>query len=239
MPRRARISSRTCRSKRCRPTCSLTGSPNSSRGQITARHRALNWLRSRKERVVALDESVLELMETQWAREAMQSEGERIEALRQCMEGLPAHSRQMLQLRYVEERPCQEVARTLGMKLDAIYQRLARLHRAGRVHPEAAGSGPADQPGDAMTPDHRDQLLVRYLDHNLTLATVIMVLIAALGLLIGTVAKAPARWKNAPQGGRANRGVSMERRQAVRPGSNILRQSEEPEGQRRSRTRIR
>ena len=43
-----------------------------------------------------------------------------------------------------------------------------------------------------MTPDHRDQLLVRYLDHNLTLATVIMVLIAALGLLIGTVAKARA-----------------------------------------------
>jgi RNA polymerase sigma-70 factor (ECF subfamily) len=98
--------------------------------QITARHQALNWLRSRKHRAVTLDESVLELLETEWARETTRPEGERIEALRQCLEELPARSRQMIRLRYFEEQPCREVARALGVKLDAVYQRLTRLHRA-------------------------------------------------------------------------------------------------------------
>ena len=99
---------------------------------ITARHQALNWLRSRKERVVALDETVLELMETQWAREAMRPEGERVEALRQCLARLPERSRRMLQLRYFDEYSCSAVSRALGMKLDAVYQRLSRLHHALR-----------------------------------------------------------------------------------------------------------
>ena len=98
--------------------------------QITARHQALNWIRSRKSQTVTLDESLLELLETEWAREASRLESERIEALRQCLEGLPARSRQMVRLRYFDERPCREVARELGVKLDAVYQRLSRLHRA-------------------------------------------------------------------------------------------------------------
>jgi RNA polymerase sigma-70 factor (ECF subfamily) len=97
---------------------------------ISARHQALNWLRTRKKHSVTLDESVLELVESEWARAAMRPEGERIEALRQCLDGLPASSRRMVQLRYFDERPCREVARVLGVKLDAVYQRLARLHRA-------------------------------------------------------------------------------------------------------------
>jgi RNA polymerase sigma-70 factor (ECF subfamily) len=98
--------------------------------QITARHQALNWLRSRKKHSVSLDDSVLELMEAEWARESQRPEGERIEALRQCLEALPNRSRQMIRLRYFEEQPCAEVARALGVKLDAVYQRLTRLHRA-------------------------------------------------------------------------------------------------------------
>ena len=97
---------------------------------ITARHQALNWLRSRKNRPVPLDEELLELMEAEWARESMRPEGERIEALRHCVEKLPARSRQILDLRYAQSCSCKEVSRTVGVGLDAIYQRLARLHRA-------------------------------------------------------------------------------------------------------------
>ena len=100
--------------------------------QVTARHQALNWLRSRKERVVPLDETVLELMETQWAHEGMRPEGERVEALRQCLARLPERAQRILRLRYFEERSCGEVSRALGMKLDAVYQRLSRLHHALR-----------------------------------------------------------------------------------------------------------
>jgi RNA polymerase sigma-70 factor (ECF subfamily) len=100
--------------------------------QVMARHQALNWLRSRKQRVVALDETVLELMETQWARERMRPEGEQVEALRQCLARLPERARRILRLRYFEERSCNDVSLALGMKLDAVYQRLSRLHNALR-----------------------------------------------------------------------------------------------------------
>jgi RNA polymerase sigma-70 factor (ECF subfamily) len=100
--------------------------------QITARHQALNWLRSRKGHVLALDETVLELIEREWAPEAMRPEGERIEALRLCLEELPDQSRQILRLRYFEGYSCEEVSRAVGAGLDAVYQRLSRLHRALR-----------------------------------------------------------------------------------------------------------
>ena len=98
--------------------------------RIASRHQALNWLRSCDRRAVALDETVLELVEKEWAREVTPHGGERIEALRLCLESLPARSRRMLELRYFDKQPCREVARALGVKLDAVYQRLARLHRA-------------------------------------------------------------------------------------------------------------
>jgi RNA polymerase sigma-70 factor (ECF subfamily) len=97
---------------------------------IAARHQALNWVRARRNQGVLLDERVLELLESEWAGETARPEGERIEALRQCLEQLPAASRRMIQLRYFDERPCRDVAGALGVKLDAVYQRLARVHRA-------------------------------------------------------------------------------------------------------------
>jgi RNA polymerase sigma-70 factor (ECF subfamily) len=80
---------------------------------IAARHQSLNWLRSRKKQTVTLDESVLEQMEAEWARESMRPEGERIEALRQCLEELPDRSKRMIRLRYFEEHPCRNVAKWL------------------------------------------------------------------------------------------------------------------------------
>ena len=94
---------------------------------ITARHEALNWIRSRKGRMVCLDEAVLHLVAEEWEEAP---EGPRLKALRGCLDGLPRDSRQILDLRYSEERPCDEIATTLGLGLDAVYQRLSRLHRA-------------------------------------------------------------------------------------------------------------
>jgi RNA polymerase sigma-70 factor (ECF subfamily) len=93
--------------------------------QITARHEALNWLRARKGRVLSLDESVLELV----ASEAGEA-GPRVEALRGCLDALPGASREILDLRYSEERSCTEIARRLDLGVEAVYQRLSRLHRA-------------------------------------------------------------------------------------------------------------
>jgi RNA polymerase sigma-70 factor, ECF subfamily len=52
---------------------------------------------------------------------------ERREALRRCVEMLPAGSRRLLTLRYVEERACPEIAGATGQSLDAVHQSLSRL----------------------------------------------------------------------------------------------------------------
>src|SRR6185503_9651704 len=93
---------------------------------ITARHEALNWIRSRKGRAVSLDDTVLHLVAQEWEEEA---DGPRLQALRGCLETVPRDSRQILDLRYAEERSCSDIAKTLGLGLDAVYQRLSRLHR--------------------------------------------------------------------------------------------------------------
>ena len=96
---------------------------------ITARHEALNWVRSRKGRALSLDEAVLDLVCSE-GESGVPKEGARIEALRGCLEGLPGGSRELLDLRYTEERSCADIAKLLGMGLEAVYQRLSRLHRA-------------------------------------------------------------------------------------------------------------
>ena len=96
---------------------------------ITARHEALNWVRSRKGRALSLDEAVLDLVCSE-GEAAAPKDGARIEALRGCLEKLPGGSREILDLRYSEERSCADIADLLGLGLEAVYQRISRLHRA-------------------------------------------------------------------------------------------------------------
>src|SRR4030095_1030327 len=77
-----------------------------------ARHEALNWIRSRKGRIVSLDDAVLHLVAEEWEEPA---EGPRLNALRGCLETLHRGSRQILAIRYWEQRPCPESARTVGL----------------------------------------------------------------------------------------------------------------------------
>jgi hypothetical protein len=56
-------------------------------------------------------------------------------------------SRQILDLRYSEERSCEEISRVLGLGLDAVYQRLSRLHRAIKHCTERRLTGEGPQAG--------------------------------------------------------------------------------------------
>lgn len=95
---------------------------------VTARHEAIDWLRRQRPGQVALDGDVLEMIEAGWA-EAPAPGGPRVDALRDCLDSAPAEARRMLELRYFEGRACDEVADKMGIGLDAVYQRLSRLHR--------------------------------------------------------------------------------------------------------------
>ena len=99
--------------------------------RIVARNEALNWIRDRKGRQDSLQEAALDLVDREWEEEARQGrEGERTQAVRGCLEGLPPESRRILELRYAEGRSSTEISRETGVRQDAVYQRLSRLHRA-------------------------------------------------------------------------------------------------------------
>lgn len=95
---------------------------------VVARREAMDWLRRRRPEVPVLDSDVLELLEREWATQPAPSGG-RVDALRNCLERTPPESRRLLELRYFEGRSCQEVSSAVGASIDAVYQRIARLHR--------------------------------------------------------------------------------------------------------------
>ena len=111
---------------------------------ISARREAIDWLRKRKPEVRAPDEDVLELLDADAAREPRAAESGRMAALRDCIEKIPPDSRRLLELRYFEGRSCDEVAGAAGIGLDAVYQRLSRLHRQLKVciERQLGGAGP-------------------------------------------------------------------------------------------------
>ena len=95
---------------------------------VSIRREAIDWLRKRRPESLGLEPDVLDLLGAEWAVHP-QPEGPRMEALRECLAAVPEQSRQLLHLRYFDGHSCGEVARLLGASLDAVHQRLSRLHR--------------------------------------------------------------------------------------------------------------
>ena len=96
---------------------------------ITARREGIDWLRHQKNAPICLDNTILELLEQEWADEAAAGDI-RGQALRDCLEDLPLKSRDLLKRRYFDGHACEAVGEQLGVRLDAIYKRLSRLHQA-------------------------------------------------------------------------------------------------------------
>ena len=93
---------------------------------IAMRHTAIDWQRRRSREEVGLEGSLLDRVDAEWIERG--PEGGRLAALRECLEGVPAESRRVLELRYADGLGCAEVAAAVGMGLDAVYKRLSRLH---------------------------------------------------------------------------------------------------------------
>ncbi len=98
---------------------------------ITARHEAIDWMRRRQRETVGLAPEVLDLLDQEW-QSAVPAPNGRLDALQECVESLPDAARQLLRLRYHEGHSCEGVAERLHTGLDAVYQRLSRLHRSLR-----------------------------------------------------------------------------------------------------------
>lgn len=99
---------------------------------ITARREALDFLRKHRRESLGFDAEVLELLEADWQRENADVAGARIDALRDCVEGLPENSKQLLRWRYFDGFDCGEIAERVDAGVVAVYKRLSRLHGALR-----------------------------------------------------------------------------------------------------------
>ena len=99
--------------------------------RVTARNLALNLMKKRGREITTLDGAIIDLLEKEWEAQGGAASA-RIEALQECVEALPPTSRALVDARYLEGRSCAELARTFKMGLDAVYQRLSRLHRVLR-----------------------------------------------------------------------------------------------------------
>jgi RNA polymerase sigma-70 factor, ECF subfamily len=110
--------------------------------RLAGKNRAIDLLRAREGRYTGLSDEMLALLSEEWPHrthaEAMQ------QALEDCLTQITPNNRELLRLRYFEQRPCAEVAAMMGRKIETVYQALARLHKTlgdcirGRLQSESA-----------------------------------------------------------------------------------------------------
>ncbi len=117
---------------------------------ITARREGLDWIRRHKREAICLDQEVLAVLEQEWLSLPPRSAGEKLEALRDCLESAPESARTLLKLRYFDGYSCEQVAERMSLGLDALYKRVSRLHASLRVCIEGK-LGDAPMPGGQAT----------------------------------------------------------------------------------------
>jgi len=97
--------------------------------RAVGRNASLNLLRKSGRVSVGLSESLIETLAQEIEAEA--SSG-REEVLAKCLASLPVTARELLELRYFHSLSCGEIAARTGSGLEAVYQKLSRLHRTLR-----------------------------------------------------------------------------------------------------------
>jgi RNA polymerase sigma-70 factor len=95
-----------------------------------ARHRAVDLARRR--RTLFLSNEILDLLESQWNDPAPSAWPDRLEALHRCIGKLEGRNRELLQMKYGEGLTAAVIAGRLRRTVDAVYQRLSRIHRCLR-----------------------------------------------------------------------------------------------------------
>ena len=95
-----------------------------------ARFKALQALERRSRAPALVDQSILDLIEADWAAGDATPGAHLSEALRGCLEKLSPHSRQLIELRYQRGLGGKAISQTLGQPLNTVYVALSRTYRA-------------------------------------------------------------------------------------------------------------
>jgi RNA polymerase sigma-70 factor (ECF subfamily) len=95
--------------------------------RLAGKNRAIDILRARDGRYIGLSDEMLAMLAAEWPER--NTTDARREALEQCLTQITHNNRELLRLRYFEQRNCGEVAAIMGRKIETVYQALARLHK--------------------------------------------------------------------------------------------------------------
>lgn len=96
--------------------------------RVAARNRAIDLIRAHEGKYVGLSESTLALLEEDWA--ANHGENKSIDALTECFKELTPRSRELVRMKYFENKSGEEIANFMGAKVESAYQALSRIHKA-------------------------------------------------------------------------------------------------------------
>ncbi|MGB8165916.1 MAG: sigma-70 family RNA polymerase sigma factor [Chthoniobacteraceae bacterium] len=99
--------------------------------RVTARNLGIDQVRRAGRLDEILSELALDALDAR-LEETADSQRQRAEAMRVCLEKLPDESRRLLRMRYDEGRNGAELSRLLRRNEAAIYKALSRLHQALR-----------------------------------------------------------------------------------------------------------
>jgi len=116
-----------------------------------ARNKALESLRKKKYRPLALDREVLDLLEAPWKRlDELDSRSE-MDHLRECLDKLAPKTRKVVNLKFVDGLSGIQIAETVGNEVRSVYVALTRAYRSleecirrRRVQAEHGTPGAAD-----------------------------------------------------------------------------------------------
>jgi RNA polymerase sigma factor (sigma-70 family) len=95
--------------------------------RVTARNLGIDQVRRAGRFDEILSEVALDALDTRLEK-TIDSQRQRVEAMRLCLEKLPDESRNLLRMRYDEGCKCTELSRLLRRNETAIYKALSRLH---------------------------------------------------------------------------------------------------------------
>ena len=95
-----------------------------------ARFKVLEWRRSQQQLVLPIEEKLLSTLAAKAEQTQASADLGRQEALEDCLQRLEPRDRELIHQRYYAKDTVPRIAQQLGRTRDAVYKRLAGIHRS-------------------------------------------------------------------------------------------------------------
>jgi RNA polymerase sigma-70 factor (ECF subfamily) len=96
--------------------------------RTTARFQSMNARRSARDKQVAFDDNLIELLESDWQEQDAFKSEECIAALDHCVGRLSKKARELVHKRYYRHVEYSQLAKELGRPLNSLYVSFSRIH---------------------------------------------------------------------------------------------------------------